>query len=227
MKTDIQGAKDLAKFRKVYNGPYLLKMAQESDKIMVVTLAIGAGKSTCMDGIIDAATSSSNYDLVAVLVPHRQIINERSLIKNPRADIKVLNYKPRPRARCGKNNNKLWLSMERNGLGLLGRSVICGNCQSKAGCFWPNQLKDNIKDCKVVFATQSHLKINPYFLHLLKALANANNILVLIDEVDFSLENSRQFITKQQLKNFLTALNQEKMIQPELIITIGSIFVNY
>jgi hypothetical protein len=206
MKKVICGDVELAKFRSELKGERLVKMVTGCDGPMLVNLAIGVGKSTCMDESTEAAIRSGVYDLVVVLVPLRQMIDERAAIKFPPVDLKVVNLRPRPRDLCGTVNDQRWQPLAKNGLGTLGRSRICGPCPNRSDCYWPDQLGKGLKDCQVVFGTQARLKRSPDLLSRITSRAGAKRVLLILDEVNFSLTTYRKSFSYRQLHNYLSAL---------------------
>jgi len=179
----VSGQKDLDAFRLLHGGRWGLDLVSQSDGMALFNQAIGVGKSFLMDDMIKIATSDDTYELVIELLPTRKLINERPWIKNPPNGVKILNLRPRPSESCGRVNDRHWSYFEKNGLGLLGRETICGNCAHSQDCFWPFQYsKKNLSGSHVVYATQTHLINRPDFIRSIQEKVGAEKVLTLIDE---------------------------------------------
>ena len=73
----ISGPEALADFRRGLTGERLLEQLEEAGGRLLVTLAVGVGKSEFMVKAIDhSLTRASDFDLVVVLLPRRDILNE-------------------------------------------------------------------------------------------------------------------------------------------------------
>ncbi|MBF0553419.1 MAG: hypothetical protein HQK96_02550 [Nitrospirae bacterium] len=155
----INTASGLSDFRNSLTGESVLEMLRRHNSPLLVTLEIGVGKSTNIDDVTEYVAASSEFDLIVILAPTRRIINERRFIKHPPLNIKVVNLKPRPKNICPRSLNHRWSVFERNNLGVLGRTEICGNCPDKGSCYWINQYGKSLEGAKVIFATHSHLEV--------------------------------------------------------------------
>jgi len=198
----------LDRFRRENTGSKLLEIHPGEGEILLDSSAPGAGKSTRGDQAMVAAIRSYEFDLVVYLTQLRQVIAERPLVKTPQADINVLNLQPRPQSQCGEINNQLWLPLERRGLSLLGKVDICSNCENGSECDWPSQYSDGLKGRQVIFGTQSHLSRDPNFLGHIIQVTKAQNVLLILDEIDFAIATFRRSILPQELYNFIGALNE-------------------
>ncbi len=143
----IRGSEALQAFRAKWTGAHMLELIKEHDGRLRVELPVGVGKSTNIDQTAEAALSTNRYDLVIILTPTRQVIQERSLITHPR-NVGVVNLKPRPRNRCRELDPE-WQILERNGLGALGRRRLCNRCPRYQGCFWPGQYGKKLRGTRV------------------------------------------------------------------------------
>ena len=99
----IRAPEGLAEFRKHWTGERMLDLIKEQNGRLRVDWAVGVGKSYSIDLTIEAAIRSDRYDLVVALFPTRRIIEERRWIKDPPADVPIVNLRPRPSKRCGTN----------------------------------------------------------------------------------------------------------------------------
>ncbi len=153
-----------------------------------------------------------SYDLVVVLVPRWDILNE--LLKRLPGGLKPVVLKPRPGARCG-DLNETWTIYEGRGLGLLGRSELCGSCPRRIGCRWPGQYGSRLRGVRLILATQQHLTLNPAFLLHLQQQTRANSALVLIDESNLLIRPTDRILSRADLDMFVAA--QQALAQNELV----------
>ena len=162
--TRIRGPTELRDFRNWWTGKRVLKLVQDSNFPVLVNWAVGVGKSTNLDDVIEAAVESGAYDLVLVLLPTRQVQAERRWVLRPPPNIKVVNLKRRPSADCGPVRDQSWSIFETRGMGLLGRHTLCAKCPLSTTCFWLGQYGKALAGAKVIFANQVHLERDPYFV---------------------------------------------------------------
>lgn len=203
----ISGDKSLEEFRRLsLSGRRLLLQLGRHGNCLRIDLPVGVGKSHAMDVVIQEAILSDAYDLVIVLTPTREILEERSWIRVPPENILIANLRPRSSANCGKARNAQWVLYEKQGLGTLGRVEICENCPRQSKCFWPKQYGKNLLGTRVVYGTQTHLEINPTFVDQIQEWAGAARVLVLLDEGNFILSPFRRVIRRRDLEQFAKAL---------------------
>jgi hypothetical protein len=205
----INSPKKLAEFRKHWNGAKVLDLLLQYAGRLRIDWAVGVGKSHNIDGAIEEAIVSGRYDLVIALFPTRRIIEERRWVKNPPTGIKVINLKPRPDSKCGEDLNRRWKVFEKNGMGAWGRVELCGQCIYKSKCFWGQQFGDYIKGSRVIFGAQAHLERSPDFLNLVAQWAEANKVLVILDEVNFIMKSFKRRIKNQHLVDFIDIMERE------------------
>lgn len=203
----ISGTDQLAEFRRFWTGSRILDLVKHNNGRLLIDWAIGLGKSFNIDQTIEAAISTSRYDLVVALFPTRRVINERKWIVRPCGNVKIVNLKPRPQKQCGKDLNHSWEIFEKNGLGALGRIELCGHCFLNKSCHWPKQYGKSLKDVQVVFGTQAHLERSPNFINQIIQWSEAKQILVILDETNFIMKPFHRHITKKHLNFFLDVLN--------------------
>ena len=208
----IEGKKNLRAFREYWDGPKILDLLKENDGRMIITWAVGVGKSWNIDAVIKEAIEGGRYDLVMAFFPVRRLINERAWIKSPPFGLKIVNLKPRPKKKCGRERNQKWAIYETQGLGLLGRKVICSECPNRKICVWPEQFGKTLINTDVIFATQAYLEIAPNFTSELKKWCQASRALVLLDEDTFAVKPFRHFISKKEIKDFHDVL---KVARPD------------
>lgn len=203
----ISGDQPLAEFRRLWlSGRRILLSLNQHRGCLRIDLPVGVGKSHAMDNVIEEAILNGAYDLVIVLVPTREILEERQWIQNTPGGVTVVNLRPRPTVDCGKNRNALWSQYEKRGLGVLGRAEICTTCPDIAECFWPIQYGKNLLGTQVVFATQAHLEINPNFVDQIQEWVGATKVLVLLDEGNFIHSPFHRVIQRNDLEQFAHAL---------------------
>ena len=202
----ISGEKALQAFREEWTGDRMLQLIREHSGRLRVDWPIGVGKSHSIDSTIEAAVRSDVYDLVIAFLPTRQVIEERRWVQNPPPKVKIVKLKPRPRSRCGELDQQ-WRIFERNKLGLLGRSQICGACPHRESCFWPKQFsRKGLGGARVIYATQAHLSYAPAFVLQLSTWAEAESVLVLLDEVNFIMRSFQRSIDLEELDLFVEVL---------------------
>jgi hypothetical protein len=198
----------LEDFRRLHNGRRYLDRLKEHKGRLLVNLPIGVGKSTALDDIIEEATRSGPYNLVVILCPTRNIINERSWIKNPPDDISVVNIRPRPTELCGSKIDRQWEIFETSGLALLGKTQLCANCPKRTECFWPDQYSRGLKQADVVFAAQQHFERAPEFIKQIQQRTEATRTLILIDEINFVRAPFSRKISHSDIDKTLQILRQ-------------------
>lgn len=190
------------------SGQAVLHRLAGSGGQILVNVAVGVGKSTCLDGVAEEAVRSGRYDLVIVLCPTCRTLAERRWVKDKPDDIKVRVLKRRPSSRCGEARDAQWRRFEQRGLGLLGRKQLCGSCPRLSGCPWPRQYGKALKGVQAIFATQSHLQRDPMFISQIQGWAGASKVLVIIDENDVTLASYKRQIRGADLRRFVEILNQ-------------------
>src|SRR5207253_289261 len=116
-------------------------------------------------------TVDGRHDLVVVLVPRRDVLDE--ILRKLPPDLAHVVLKPRPRTRCGALD-VTWLGYESTGCGLLAREQLCRACPRRRGCPWPGQYSgERLRGIGLVFGTQQHLVLDPGFVGRLRRLADA------------------------------------------------------
>lgn len=205
----VSGPEGLAEFRRALTGERLLEQLEEAAGRLLITLPVGVGKSEAMVKVIaHALTELREFDLVVVLLPRRDILDEIRRRLPPGIDPVVL--EPRPRRRCGERD-AFWLELESAGCGLLAKEELCGSCPRREGCTWPGQFgRDRLKGVGLILATQQHLVINPMFVQHLRLRTGAGRVLVLLDESDLLVKSTRRTIRRGDLLGFIDA--QEAVI---------------
>jgi len=197
-KTPIVSGTDLENFRSAYSGEKQLSILKDSGGKMVVTWPVGIGKSHSIDDVIEASIEGSDYDIVLIFEPTRDLINERRLIKNPlNSEINIVNLKPRPKIKCG-DVDDIWSVYEVRGMGTLGRAEICKKRCESVNCSWLKQHQE-ITSADVVFGTQAYLKNVPLLLHDIKRRIGDKKILVLLDEVNFAMSSFQERLSDLHL----------------------------
>ena len=117
-----------------------------------------------------------------------------------------MNLRPRPRVQCGEVRDRQWQPLERRGLGMLGRAMLCERCEHGPGCFWPKQYSRGLAGAQVIYATQAHLKRNPGFVAQCADLAGARRVLTIMDEVQFAMDGQERVLSQADLKRFVDVL---------------------
>ena len=206
----ISGPEELAAFRRQWDGRMMLDLLAEHNGRLRVDWAVGVGKSHNIDLTIEEAIVSDWYDLVIALFPTRRIIEERRWVQQPPKGIKLINLKPRPAQACGADMNRSWQVFEKNGLGALGRIELCDHCLLRPKCEWPQQFGKSLRGSQVIFGAQAHLERSPYFLDQLAQWAEAERVLVILDEANFIMRPFKRTLGQGQLKQFTEVLHKLK-----------------
>jgi hypothetical protein len=214
MPTAIRNESALADFRARLTGRYGLELAQQHGGRALIQLPVGVGKSMWIDAITIEAATGDIYDLVIVLSPTRQLLEERAPLRNPPAGLKVINIRPRPALRCGRRRNALWKAYEASAMAALGREEICGACPLLSKCYWPRQYGKALRNARIVYATQAHLERDPGFLISLRSWSQAKTMLTLLDETNFIAASQEEIITVAELQQFIESLRQTSPDRP-------------
>lgn len=83
----------LVDFRRNLTGRVVLDLARQHDGRLLVQLPVGVGKSTVMDDATVEALRGGHYDLVVVACPTRQLIEERSPLRVPQTEYRIVNIR--------------------------------------------------------------------------------------------------------------------------------------
>jgi hypothetical protein len=201
--TVVSGDQALAGFREGLTGPHALSLLEQAQGRLLVLLPVGVGKTEWLvKTIVHAVTVAPDHDLVVVLVPRRDVLEE--LLARLPDDLPRVVLRPRPRKRCGSLDGE-WVQHEQSGCSLLGREQLCGACPRRKGCRWPGQYGSRLRGARLILATQAHLALNPQFIGHLKLYTRANNPLVLLDESDFLVRSKERSIAPKELEHFIEA----------------------
>jgi hypothetical protein len=195
------GETALAEFRSHWTGTRFLDLLNTCGGRMAVTLPVGTGKSTAIDQIMADALATDRHDLVVVLSPTRELLNERAWIHHPPAGINIINIRPRPASRCGHLDQE-WRVFERAGMAMLGRETLCSRCPQRDGCYWPDQYGSALRGAHAVFATHAHLARAPHFLRQIARAVGAHRPLTLIDEDAAAVASASRHIDADTLARF-------------------------
>jgi hypothetical protein len=215
----IAGDEALAAFRDGLTGDYAYSLLREACGRLLIQLPVGVGKTEWLIEIIAHVMATQDYDLILVLLPRRDILEEVRQRLPKGISPRIL--RPRPRRRCG-DLDEAWLEHEQAGCGALGRESICSSCPRRNGCHWPGQYS-RLRGVQLILATQQHLVIDPYFVDRLSHQARAQRVLTLLDESDLLLRSGERTITRQALERFIAA--QETIlakIEPPPLATTGA-----
>ncbi len=209
---------DLSQFRNAHSAETMLDRLG-GDPHLCVNWPVGVGKSVHLDAVTLSALESNQYDLVIVLAPTRQLIEERKLVKDPLPHLKIVQLKPRPRLLCNGLNQR-WEIYEKKHLGVLGRATLCNSCPNNTTCSWIKQWSDEyLNGVQVIYATQAYFEIIPDFLTTLKHKTGASKVLTIVDEANFLLKSFRRYLPMNALKHFLLLLDQ--VLSSSLLDTVN------
>jgi hypothetical protein len=134
------------------------------------------------------------------------LIDERGPLRAAPQGLRVVNIRPRPARRCGRQRDAQWKQYEAAELGALGRVEICGACPRQKGCFWPEQYGAALEGAAIIYAAQAHLERAANFLVSLRTWTKAERTLTLLDEANFVAHSQEVRITARELQQFAEAL---------------------
>lgn len=198
----VAGDQALAEFRQGLTGERAFELLRQASGQLLVQLAVGVGKTEWLVSIIlHALITTKSYDLVVVLLPLWQILDEVRQRLSP--DLSPTILYPRPRQRCGDLDTG-WLEYEQTSCGSLGRKALCMACPKRRGCTWPGQYS-RLQGVRLILATQQHLVSNPHFIRQVRQQVQARRVLTLLDESDLLLRNGERTIRRQELEQFMAA----------------------
>ena len=200
----VSGPQALADFRQGLTGQYAMRLLEEANGRVLITLPVGVGKTRFMLSIIrQVRAGGSPYDLVIVLVPRRDLLRE--IDSQLRLSPSKLVLHPRPQRSCGPLNDQ-WLEFERNDCGALARAELCSVCRHRAVCQWLTRYTpERMARTRLILATQQHLVNDPNFIARVQQLAGARRPLVLLDESDLLIRPSRRVLSHTALTQFIEA----------------------
>ena len=200
----VSGPEALAQFRQGLTGPRAVEQLEQAGGRLLVTLPVGVGKTQYLIDIIRHTRAVDGpYDLVVVLVPRRDLLQE--ILQKLPPGLPHLVLEPRPRTRCGALDAP-WREHEATNCGLLAREQLCRTCPRRQGCPWPGQYTgERLAGVGLVLATQQHLVLDPGFVGRLRQLTGAKRVLVLLDESDLLVRAARRAVGREDLLRFIAA----------------------
>ena len=210
--------RELAEFRLERLSPsHLLELVEQFVRVLV-RVAVGVGKSSAVDGLLGLADLYDRFDLVIYSAPLRGVINERKIVSGeskPPVPYRV--FRPRPVEHCGPYSDE-WADLEQRGLSALAKSRLCGQCQAnrpegKAKCFWPGQFS-SLKGVRLVFVTEQYLLQIRSLVLLLKMLADARRVIVVLDEASLLDSRYEVEIKRHDLKRLASAIEDSRESHP-------------
>ena len=212
------GEDELEAFRREHlTGRRTLDRLAEAGGKMMDRLAVGVGKSRCLDDTTVEALRGGDYDLVLVLAPTRRPLRERRPLLHPPPGVRVVELRPRPADRCGPERDARWRKFERSDLGALGRAEICGACPLRRRCFWPDQYGRGLEGARIVYATQAQMERDPGFIRRVAEAAGSLRPVTFLDEADISGKSFDRSIGREALGRFVDVLTAAtpRCIDPE------------
>jgi hypothetical protein len=204
----ISGAEALTEFRQGLTGLRAWTLLTDAGGRLLVQLPVGVGKTEWLIRIIVYVLQEGKCDLVIVLVPRWDILNEIRAHLPP--GLQPIILRPRPFKRCGELDNP-WRQYEQAGCSALGRRELCGACPRQSGCRWPGQYGARLRGARLILATQQHLALNPLFVAHLTQQTRARNPLALIDESNPLIRPAERVIRVLDIDHYIVA--QEAAIE--------------
>lgn len=202
----INTATELVRFRSDWGGEAMLRRLQLCGGKMLVNWPVGVGKSVNCDALIEAAARSGIYDFIIVLSPTWAIIRERKWVREQPVSHRVGLLFPRPREQCG-DLDAQWQVLETRQMSHLGKEILCQDCPLRDSCTWPQQMsRENLEPLDVLFATQTHLEIDPMFLQRIPIVSSSLRTLVILDEDSFAKVKLQRSIRPDELTRFYRSL---------------------
>jgi hypothetical protein len=202
----------LAEFRnRELAAPSLYRQIPRDDRVLLINLPPGVGKSHRAQGLIRHALEA-DYGLVIFVAPTRAIIGELEIVRSLSAD-KVVVLKAGPRRLCG-TLNAPWSLLERSGCAALGKSTLCEGCpqldRNGGACGWPDQMERIGKETRLVVLTEQYLHLNPLLIRSIRRRVGTPRRLVIFDEALFMTSSVVRRFTKADLERFRTALAEAR-----------------
>jgi hypothetical protein len=105
--------------------PRLYQQLPANDKVLLLALPPGIGKSRAAQGLVGHALEH-DHDLVVYVAPTRGIIDEIEIVRRLPAE-SVVTLNPRPRRLCGVVDAP-WKDLERSGCAALAKATLCAGC---------------------------------------------------------------------------------------------------
>jgi len=211
---------------KQLSAEFLLSQIPENGaRVPLIKGVVGVGKSTALDDIIDTALKTRRYDLIVVLAPTHKIIRERRIVKSNPGGLAYRHLQKRPAEQCGEFRNRRWEHFEDNNMSLLAKHVICKECPDYGGCPWPTQVSSDLKGVQVIFAPQAYLNVMSNFIQHITRSSGAKQVLLVLDEIDFSRVTFRKSIGAKSIHQHIEILNlvpvrSDEVFRKEILETI-------
>jgi hypothetical protein len=196
---------EFAELRAKHLAPDRLLELVRGDRIVLVTLPIGAGKSHAADQLLGSELTYQQFDVVVYAAPTWRILNERAIVRGTApCPVRWELMRPRPAKRCGPSRDAALAAFEGASCTAFGKQTVCGSCPERtkrSPCTWPTRF-ERLRDARLIFCTEQQLVVNRSLLAFIKMMTGAERILLVMDEaklldVDFettvSAENIKRF----------------------------------
>ena len=201
----IDNEQALSEFRATHLAPEALGAALHRCPVMLVNVAVGAGKSYAIDQMIDYQCQRTDFGLTIMLSAQTAGLMERRHLGSSTISNRYL--APRPSDQCGALDRE-WRQHEQQKTTSYAKQKLCGQCPHNRTCAWPTQEQaSNLKGVKVIFATQARLINDPHFVRRMKAATGAINVLLLIDEAAAITAPKRFSISSHALVQYTNAVS--------------------
>ena len=175
----------LDEFRQRHLSPQALLELVEHNVHVIAQLPVGVGKSHAVDQLLESPLLFERFDRVIYAAPTWGILDERHVVRDPAVCPEPpLVLRPRPRTRCGGRDGE-WSDLERRSCSAYAKATVCAGCPNRGDlpdrCAWPDQFRDAL-DHRLLLMPEQQLMVNRMLVPLLKPVARAGRILVILDE---------------------------------------------
>ncbi len=199
----------LEDFRRRFLAPEALMRCVSDNVHALVRLPVGAGKSHAVDDLLEHPDLFRRFDFVVYAAPAWNIIRERRIVRGAaRSAVPWMMLEPRPRELCGSYDAN-WVDLERRSCSTYARATLCRDCQKRGAtptpCAWPDQLS-RIKNVRLLLLPEQQLLLNRMLVPMLRSLAGAGRILVILDEARLLDASFEVAIGDTDLENFRRVL---------------------
>ena len=198
----------LAEFRREQLAARRITPVIKRHAVTLINPPVGTGKSHTLDDLLDYYGTRPEPDLIVVLAELKASLAERRLLRAPNPQVRHL--RPRPRDRCGPLDAE-WCVHEQNGTAAYAKAHLCKRCPKSGGCFWPGQYGKALKGGRFIMGTHQHLLLNPRFLIHVRAMTDAKNVALFLDEAGVLMAPFRRTLHHRELAEHRRAVERASL----------------